>query len=162
MPPRRLARPVPAIPSGTWRAAGFRFAKPVRRPVDLSVEAFTKVRRVQIGSNGIDGGVISAGGTATLSVGPQGYGCRWYPNQLSVATASGANDASTVAFYFNIVGPGGMIAQSYSGGGDQVGIAIPEVQPGDLLFAVWSGGKSGDWCQLTVTGPMDVLVPLPE
>jgi hypothetical protein len=161
MPPRRFVqpRPVPAIPSGTWRAAGFRFFKPVRIPRALPVEAFTQVRRVQIGSNGIDGGVISAGGSATVSVGPQGYGCRWYPNQVSVATASGANDASTVAFYLNVIGPGGFIAQSYAGGGDQPGIALPEMQPGDLLYAVWSGGKSGDWCQLTVTGPMDVLVP---
>lgn len=161
MPPRRYVqpRPVPAVQSGTWRAAGFRFSKPVRIPVALPVEAFTKVRRVQIGSNGIDGGVIAANGTATLSVGPQGYGCRWYPNQLSVATASGASDASTVTFYFNVIGPGGFLAQSYAGGGDQPGVAVPEMQPGDLLYVVWSGGKPGDWCQLTVTGPMDVLVP---
>lgn len=162
MPPRRpysQPRPVPAVASGTWRAAGFTFRKPVRIPVALPVEAFSKVRRVQIASNGIDGGVISGSGAATLSVGPQGYGCRWYPNQVAVATASGANDTSTVTIYLNVIGPGGFLAQSYAGGGDQPGIAVPEMQPGDLLFAVWSGGKSGDWCQMAVTGPMDVLVP---
>ena len=162
MPPRRrysLPRVGPAVASGTWRAAGFQFRAPVRIPVSLPAEAFGRVRRAQIGGNGIAGGVISAGGSATIAVGPQGYGTRWYPNQLSVATASGAADASTVAFYVNVIGPGGFLGQSYAGGGDQPGIAVPEVQPGDLIYAVWSGGHPGDWCQLTVTGPMDVLVP---
>ena len=150
-------RPVPAIPAGGWRAAGFRFAKQLR-PQSVDVTAYTRVRRAQIGGDGIAGGVIGSNGTATVKVGPQGYGTRWYPNQLAVATASGANDTSTVAFYLNVIGPGGFLAQSYAGGGDQPGIAVPEMQPGDLLYAVWSGGKNGDWCQLTVTGPMDVLV----
>jgi hypothetical protein len=78
---------------------------------------------------------------------------------VSVATASGAADASTVSLYVNVIGPGGFLGQSYAGGGDQPGFALPEMQAGDLLYAVWSGGHAGDWCQLTVTGPMDVLVP---
>ncbi len=156
---RGNARPVPAIPSGTWRAAGFRFRVPVRRPAALPIESYTRPRRGQIGGDGIAGGVIGSNGAATVKVGPQGYGTRWYPNQLAVATQSGANDTSTVTFYLNVVGPGGVLAQSYAGGGDQPGVAVPEMQPGDLLYAVWAGGKSGDWCQLTVIGPMDVLVP---
>ena len=161
MPPRRFfqPRPVPAIPAGGWRAAGFRFAVPVRRPRALPVEAFTTPRRTQIGGDGIRGGVISGAGAATVSVGPQGYGTRWYPNQIGLATASGAADVSTVTVYINVIGPGGFLGQSYAGGGDQPGFALPEMQAGDLLYAVWSGGHSGDWCQLTVTGPMDVLVP---
>jgi hypothetical protein len=123
------------------------------------VEAFARVRRTQIGGDGVRGGVISGSGTATVSVGPQGYGTRWYPNQTSVATATGATDVSTVALYLNVIGPGGFLGQSYAGGGDQPGFALPEMQAGDLLYAVWSGGHAGDWCQLTVTGPMDVLVP---
>jgi hypothetical protein len=159
MPPRRLIRPVPAIPSGTWRAAGFTFRTPVRNPRSLPVEAFTRVQRSMIGGNGIAGSVISGAGTATVAVGPQGYGTRWYPNQLAVATASGQADASTVTFYLDVIGPGGFLAQSYAGGGDQPGVAVPEMQAGDLVYAVWSGGHAGDWCQLTVIGPMDVLIP---
>ena len=156
---RGRARPVPAIAAGTWRAAGFRFSFPVRRPVALPVEAFTRVRRAQIGNNGIAGGVISAGGAATVTVGPQGYGTRWYPNQVALATQSGAADASTATGYLNVVGPGGFLFQSYAGGGDQPGIAVPEMQPGDLIYVVWAGGHPGDWCQVAVIGPMDVLVP---
>ena len=150
---------MPAIAAGTWRAAGSLFQVPTRRPVSLPVEAFTRVRRAQILGNGIAGGVISGAGTATVVVGPQGYGTRWYPNQVSLATASGAADASTVTLYLNVIGPGGFLAQSYAGGGDQPGIAVPEMQPGDLIYAVWAGGHPGDWCQVGVIGPMDVLVP---
>lgn len=125
------------------------------------MEAFAARTRTQIGNNGITGSQISMSGTATVSVGPQGYGTRWYPNQLGVATASGATDGSTVTFYVNVIGPGGFLGQSYAGGGDQVGLAVPEMQPGDLLYAVWSGGNSGDWCQLSVIGPMDILIPAP-
>lgn len=158
--PRRLSpRVVPAIASGTWRAAGQRFSKPVRIPVALPVEAFTRVRRAQIMGNGISGGVISGAGTATVTVGPQGYGTRWYPNQVALATQSGAADASTATGYLNVVGPGGFLFQSYAGGGDQPGIAVPEMQPGDLIYVVWTGGHAGDWCQVQVIGPMDVLVP---
>ena len=160
MPPRRRppAPAVPAIGAGSWAASAYRFFVNVRRPRSERIEAFAGVRRTQIGNNGIAGGQIS-GGTATVPVGPQGYGTRWYPNQLGVATASGAADASTVTFYLNVVGPGGFLGQSYAGGGDQVGLAVPEMQPGDLLYAVWSGGHNGDWCQLSVIGPMDVLIP---
>lgn len=161
MSPRRYSqpRPVPAIPAGGWRAVGGRFTVPVRRPRALPIEAYVRPRRVQIGADGVRGGVISAQGTATVSVGPQGYGTRWYPNQVGLATASGAADASTATIYLNVIGPGGFLAQSYAAGGDQPGIAVPEMQAGDLLYVVWSGGKSGDWCQATVIGPMDVLIP---
>lgn len=153
---RPRARVVPAIPAGSWAAAGYRFAK-LRMPQPEPVTSFTRVQRVQIGNNGIAGGQISAAGTATVAVGPQGYGTRWYPNQVNIATALGAADTSTCSFYLNVIGPGGYLAQSYSGGGDQIGLAVPEMQPGDLLYAVWAGGTSANWCQVTVIGPMDVL-----
>ena len=160
MPPRRRSAPaVPAIGAGSWAASGYRFFVSLRRPRSVRIEAFAGVRRTQIGNNGIAGSKISSGGAATVSVGPAGYGTRWYPNQLGVATASGSNDASTCAFFLNVIGPGGFLGQSYAGGGDQIGLAVPEMQPGDLLYAVWSGGNNGDWCQLSVIGPMDVLIP---
>jgi hypothetical protein len=121
------------------------------------MSSFARVGHRQIGNDGISQGIIGAGGAATVTVGPQGYGTRWYPNQVGVATQSGAGDNSTTAFYLNVVGPGGFLGQSYAGGGDQPGFAVPEMQPGDLLYAVWAGGNPGDWCQVTVTGPMDYL-----
>jgi len=154
---RRARAPViPAIAAGTWRAAGNQFFK-FRMPQAAPVERFTRVRTVQIGGNGIASGIIAANGTATVAVGPQGYGTRWYPAQVSIATALGAADVSTCAFYLNVIGPGGFLGQSYAGGGDQPAFALPEMQPGDLLYAVWAGGTTGNWCQVAVTGSMDIL-----
>lgn len=159
MPPRRASAPVvPAIPAGTWAAVRNRFFVNLRRPRIEPMGSFAGVRRTYIGNNGIVGGVIS-GTTATLQVGPQGYGTRWYPNQINVATSAGALDTSTVSFYLNVIGPGGFLGQSYAGGGDQLGFALPEVQPGDLIYGVWSGATNGNWCQMSVIGQMDVLIP---
>lgn len=155
---RRRPSPVPAVASGTWRAAGNVFTK-LRRPQIVPMERFAAVRSTQIGASGIGAGTISGAGSATVPVGPQGYGTRWYPAQVSIATQTGANDVSTCTFYMNVVGPGGFIGQSYAGGGDQPGLALPEMQPGDLLYAVWAGGHAGDWCQVTITGQQDILVP---
>lgn len=150
-----------AIPSGTWAAAGNRgFFVDLRRPRIIPIEAFRRPRTAQIGNQGIAGGVIGSGGGATVTVGPQGYGTRWYPAQISIATQGGAADPSTCAFYLNVVGPGGFLGQSYAGGGDQPAFAVPEMQPGDLLFAVWAGSTPGFWTQVAVTGSMDVLIPL--
>ena len=150
------AAPRPAIGAGSWAAAGNVFSA-YRFPRPVPMEQFASVALLSIGNDGIAQGTISGAGTATVTVGPQGYGTRWYPNQVSVATQTGPNDVSTVAFYLNLVGPGGFIGQSYAGGGDQPGFALPELQPGDLFYAVWAGGHPGDWCQLTLTGPMDFL-----
>ena len=158
MPLHRIPPPVPAIPAAGWRVPGYQSAKPVRRPRSVPVEAFQRTASVQIGLNGLTGGVISAGGTATVQVAPQGYGTTWYPNQASIATKSGAADSSTCTLYLNVIAAGGFQAQSYAGGGDQLGLAVPAMQPGDILYAVWTGGKSGDWCQLLVIGSMDVLI----
>lgn len=155
-PRRRLPSPVPAIAAGTWLAAGNRFVK-FRMPQPAPIEAFRTVRSVQIGGNGTASGIISGSGTATVAVGPQGYGTRWYPAQVSIATQLGAADISTCAFFLNVIGPGGFLGQSYAGGGDQPAFALPEMQPGDLLYAVWAGGTAGNWCQVSVTGSMDIL-----
>jgi hypothetical protein len=154
----RPPRTRPAVPAGTWRAARGRFFKLVR-PRSLPIEVFTRPVSVQIGNSGIAQGIVSGAGAATVAIGPQGYGTRWYPNQLSIATQTGAADTSTCAFYLNVIGPGGFLGQSYAGGGDQPGFAVPEMQPGDLLYAVWAGAHTGDWVQLMVIGPMDLLIP---
>lgn len=153
----RPPRARPAVPAGSWRAAGGRFAK-LTRPRVVPIEDFTRVVSAQIGNNGIVQGLVSGGGAATVAAGPQGYGTRWYPNQVTIASQTGAADTSTCAFYFNVIGPGGFLGQSYAGGGDQLGFAVPEMQPGDLLYAVWTGAHPGDWVQLMIIGPMDLLV----
>jgi hypothetical protein len=151
------ARPVPSIPGGSWLAAGNRFTKRlVSQPIPIT--AFRTPVSVQIGNNGIAQGIVAAGGAATVTLGPSGYGTRWYPNQVNLATQKGALDTSTCTAYLNVAGPGGFLFQSYLGGGDQQGLAVPEMQPGDLLIFVWSGATAGNWTQIIVLGQMTVLV----
>jgi hypothetical protein len=103
-------------------------------------------------------GTITAGGTATISVGPQGLGNIWYPVQCTISSSVGAADASTCAVYLgsqtqqNLQG-----GQSYAGGGDVVALSVVSMSPGDLLIAVWSGGTAGSRVAINVQGTMDAL-----
>ena len=114
---------------------------------------------VPIGPYGFAQGTIAAG-TVTLSVGPQGAGSSWDLAQVSVATTTGAADASTVAFFAQPTGTvqaPWQVGQSYAGGGDQVGLAGIKLVPGERLYAVWSSAKNGDVATMILTGVMTVL-----
>ena len=102
--------------------------------------------------------VVSAGGTARVSVGPQGLGTVWYPSQCVVSTSTGANDVSTCAVYLgsqalqNLQG-----GQSYAGGGDTIGLSVTSMTPGDLLIAIWESAVPGATAAINVQGTMDAL-----
>jgi hypothetical protein len=148
-------RTVPAIAAGTWLAAGDKFRKLVMPP-PVPQEAFTRRVRSRIGNDGINQTVITGAGTGRLAVGPQGTGTRWFPQQVTIATASGAAGTSTATGYFNTV-PSPPIFSSDAGDGDVIGLAVPEMQPGDLLIVIWSGGNPGDWASVTVVGEQEIL-----
>ncbi len=153
----RSARPVAAVAAGSWRAAGNQFRK-LAVPPPVPMERFTRRVRVQIGNNGIAQTVVAAGGAAVAAAGPQAHGTHWFPQQVTIATATGPADASTCLIYLGAVVPQNIVATSYAGGGDVLGLAVPEMQPGDLLYAVWAGGQPGDWATMTVIGQQEILV----
>ena len=146
-----------AVAAGGWsrhtRGAGMRI------PRRLPVTAYTQPAQAPIGANGVAQSVV-AGGTATVRIGPSGLGTRWYPQQVTLSTSSGAADSSTAIGY---LGPAAVASQvvftSYAGGGDVQGLAIPMMQPGDLLTVVWSGAKNGDQATLAVIGDQQALTP---
>lgn len=149
------ARQYPAS-AGTWRAsAGF---TKVTAPPTVPIEAYTRQTSVPIGIDGQETGTISAAGSVTLSCGPAGVGQSWSPDQAGIATSVGALDTATCAIY---VGPQAtapyLVAQSYSGGGDAIGLAGYRLQPGEFVWAVWASGTSGSTAQLNVTGTKNVL-----
>lgn len=150
--------PVPRVRgAGSWMPQiGFRkMAIPKRPPVT----AYTQTASAPIGANGQAQTIVS-GGTATVRVGPSGLGTRWYPNQCTLATTSGAADNSTAIGYLGPVATQSQVVfTSYAGGGDIQGLAIPAMQPGDLLTVVWSGAKNGDLATLVVIGQQQVLTP---
>ena len=106
---------------------------------------------------------VKADGTATAKVGPQGVGTVWYPQAAAISTTTGANDASTCALYLTPLENGAQVpatqigGQSYAGGGDSIGLAVPPMWAGYFIVAVWSGAVSGDLASLAVYGTQQVL-----
>lgn len=131
---------------------------PLRRPHSVPQQFYTERRRTVI-TAGYGSALVPASGIVTVTVGPQGVGTIWYPQQWAIATTTGANDASTCTIYHGPIGLQTLvIGQSYAGGGDSGGMAVPPMWPGYFVVAVWSGAKQGDLASLTVYGQMDVLV----
>ena len=153
---RATARVIPAVPAGSWLAAGNRFFKRVmNEPVPM--QAYTKrITGVPL-TGGQASGFISAGGTLTLQVGPQGLGTLWYPAQVTISTTTGSLDTSTALIYLGVGGiPTTLVGPVYSGNG-VLGLAVPPQQPGDFIIVAWSGGHAGDTASLNVIGTMDAL-----
>lgn len=99
-----------------------------------------------------------AGATATVRLGPQGLGTIWYPQAATIATTSGAADASTCTIYLGAqaVLPQ-IVGQSYAGGGDSIGLTSPPLTPGLFLIAVWVSAHNGDQATLVIYGDQEVL-----
>lgn len=140
--------------AGDWGLPG----PMVRRPPSAPVTAFTGVRRVAIRpGEGTKTALVSAGGSATVTIGPDAL-ITWYVDYVAISTTSGANDSSTCAAtvgpYFHGIVPTG---QSYVGGGDVVSLGGRALRPGEYITLIWSGGKPGDQAIATVYGSQDIL-----
>ena len=130
---------------------------PLRRPATVPMGAYSQLARMPI-QGGYGSATVSASGTATVTLGPQGVGTVWYPQQVAIGTTTGAADASTCTLF---VGPLALLtqigSQSYAGGGDSIGLAVNAMYPGFFLVAQWSGGHAGDLAVFTVYGVQDTL-----
>jgi hypothetical protein len=129
-----------------------------RRITAVPMQHFTKpIQGVPL-TGGQVTGVIPAGGSITLQVGPAGVGTVWYPSSVNISTSLGAADNATCAVYLGFVAlqnlQGG---QSYAGGGDTVSLAVPNLSAGQLIIAVWTGGTPGSQAAVNVLGTMDAL-----
>jgi len=105
-------------------------------------------------------GVISAGGTLTITKGPQGLGTIWYPAQVTLSTTTGLNggiDSSTAMVYLGSQGVPITLVGSTFGGNGTVALAIPSMAPGQVLIVTWTGGKTGDTAAFNIIGTMDAL-----
>jgi hypothetical protein len=130
----------------------------VRRPPSAPLHLFTGIRRLAIRpGEGTRTAIMSAGGTATITVGPDAL-ITWYVSYVSLETSTGAADASTCQVQ---VGPAGQginpSGQSYAGGGDIVSLGGRALKPGEYITLTWSGGHPGDQAIATVYGDQDIL-----
>jgi hypothetical protein len=156
-PWRRSRAPViPAVPAGTWAAAGNRFTK-LRRNEPVPVGAYTgKITGVPL-TGGQASAQVPASKTVTLSAGPQGLGTIWYPAQVTISTTTGPLDTSVAQIWLGEGGvPTSLMATVYSGNGTAA-LAIPSMQAGDLIIVTWTGAILGDTAAFNVTGLMDAL-----
>jgi hypothetical protein len=153
---RRLPGPVPAIPAGSWRAAGNRFYKRVIVP-PIPMQAYTKkITGVPL-TGGQASGIIPASGALTLSVGPQGVGTFWYPAQVTLSTTAGPLDTSTANVFLGVGGvPTTNVGSLFPGNG-VLALAVPAMQPGDNLIVEWAGGVVGEVAALNIIGTQDAL-----
>lgn len=159
MAPRRrflvppLAGPIPH--AGGWGLPGPGIGRPQTDPP----ESFGG--RVQVALRGGEATmskVVPGSGSVSVSIGPDGLNT-WYPAYAAISTTTGANDSSTAQFTVGPYGagivPGG---QSYTGGGDQIGLAGTRMTGGDYLTVVWSGANPGDTATITLVGMQDIPV----
>ncbi len=132
-------------------------ATSLTRPASVPVHFYQGRIRTPI-SAGYAAVTIASDGTATAYVGPQGLGTIWYPQAAAIATSTGAADTSTCTIY---LGPEGLQTQvggqSYAGGGDTIGLAVPPLWNGYFIWAKWAGGTAGALATLTIYGEMDSL-----
>jgi hypothetical protein len=131
------------------------------RPASPPIRAYQTQAQSQIGGYGVGQSFVNVSGAATVQIGPSGLGTTWYPQQAILSTSSGVTDSSTCIAYLGPVGgvPANILFQSFTGGSDVQGIAIPMMQPGDFITCKWSGGHSGDVATLRIIGSLTALVP---
>ena len=160
IPPARSRRSAGSWPRGLVVPAGSMVRRAVLPP-SLAPHHFTTPAQVPIGPYGFAQGIISAGGTVQIRVGPSGFHTQWSLAQAAISTTTGAADASTAALYAQPNGAPSVafqVGQSYAGGGDQIGLSGIKLIVGESLIVVWSGGHPGDTATLILSGVMTVVM----
>ena len=134
------------------------------RPASTDPRDYTGGQSLPI-TGGYAAKVVPASGTVTIYAGPQGLGTVWYPQAAAISTTTGANDVSTCALYLSPLENGTVLApstqiggQSYAGGGDTIGLAVPPLWPGLFIVAQWTGATVGDLAALQIYGQQRALV----
>ena len=134
------------------------------RPPSIPQNLYTRRQRSPI-TGGYALTTVAADGSASITVGPAGVGTIWYPQAVAIGTTTGAADGSTCTLYLGPILDNGkpqgqqIGGQSYNGGGDTFGVAIPPMWPGYFVGAIWAGGNPGDVAFFQIYGDMDTLIP---
>ena len=176
--PRRIVRKAPAvrglgtIAQSISRTMGQRntgYSNP--RPATIPQGAFSRPGPITPITGGYAAVTLDFSGGGRAFCGPQGVGTVWYPQAVAVATTSGAGDNSTVSLFISPMlshDLNGLLfvqelqmqigGQSYAGGGDTIGIAVPPMRNGYYIICIWSGGTENDLASFQVYGNQTVLM----
>jgi hypothetical protein len=152
------------LPRGYNQRAGGWLAAPrtgIFRASPVPVERYLHPVTTDIGPDGVGApAVFTAGGTASVSVGPAGLGATWSLDQAFVSTSVGPLDPAVCTL---LVGPGQApaadwnVATGLAGGGSQFGLGGLGASTGEFVTAQWTGGTPGAVARLRVTGTKTVL-----
>lgn len=106
---------------------------------------------------------LDAGGNGTAQTGPRGMRERWQPQVASVKTnqAKVTSEAQCKVYCGSDTSPTNFVDGTLSGSsGDSTGnISGRVVNPGESVFAVWTGGDPGAQGYLVVTGTKTIGTP---
>lgn len=96
---------------------------------------------------------LDGSGNGRVAIGPAVVRERWAPTQVTVSVSSTVLQA-TCALYLGIGAvPGRLLGESSTGSsGDTYGFGGFEMQPGQNLIAVWTGGDAGATATIAVYG----------
>lgn len=130
-----------------------------RRPHIIDPHEYTIPVTVDLGNDGMaPQALFTAGGTAQAVVGPFSSGDLWSMDQCYLSTSVGQFDNAQVIVY---VGPLPLpqyaATSSLSGGGSQFGMGGSSLEFGWFVWGLWTGGTSGAFAYLRVTGRKTVL-----
>ena len=120
---------------------------------------YSRPLTVDLGNDGLAPLVtFPASAIVTALAGPSGGGDSWSLDQCFLSTSVGQLDAALCTVY---VGPLPLpqyaITGSLAGGGSQFGMGGVGLAFGWFVYAVWSGGTTGAFAYLRVTGTKTVL-----
>lgn len=154
--PRAWARAGYTYPLGSQPA---RMGAAVRRIPIPRHEDYVNPVTVDLGNDGMAPQVtFTASGTAQAFVGPSSGGDVWSLDQCAISTSIGQLDAAQASFF---VGPlplaQYLIAGSLAGGLTQFGLGGVAVPFGWFAWALWTGGTTGAFGYLRLTGVKTVL-----
>jgi hypothetical protein len=155
MPPRRFPK-LTSLAAGGWGLPG----TGIRRPVSAPLSDFTQQLTQQIRpGEGTSTGVVPAGGSITLLLGPDGLST-WYVTYVAISTTTGALDTSTAAVETGPAVTTGIVpaGTAYNGGGDSVGLGGAVLAPGEYVIVTWSGAHPGDQATMRVYGNQQILI----
>jgi hypothetical protein len=98
-------------------------------------------------------GTIGADGRAVVTIGPNTPSSRWVVRNIAVSSTSAIDTECRV--YYGNEAPQNLIAGTFSGNRDNVGVGLG-LNPGSVLTAVWENGFPGATVSVSVYGDLNV------
>jgi hypothetical protein len=103
---------------------------------------------------------LNGSGNGTAVLGPQRVREHWQVNGVGVSVATAVNQAKCSIYIGTSPTANNFLGQTATGSsGDTCGAAGMDIQPGQSVFAVWTGGDAGQIATMAVFGTYSIGAP---